>query len=920
MFSFVRKSVANKILIAMVTTILLIMGAEVVVRIYFGTRDRVELIHMAAKELASATYAGIKYPMAMGDAHAIMEQMKDIRRTAEDIELFICDFEQEVVYTTHEEKLKTRLSDIIRNREALKTLDRILVTGEPPESQFEDEAYGRKRFVYFYPILNQQECHHCHGASRKVLGTMAIRMDVERAYQTVVDQRNRTMVLTLFGISLVAMVTWLVVSRFINRPLRDLADKASRFAEGDMEVSCSVRTEDEIGILGKTFNSMVGAVSSARRTLEEEVIRKTTLLNERNRLVNLLEKANRDLRQLDQLKSTFLANMSHELRTPMNSIIGYTDLLIDGVDGPVNPEQAKSLEKIASNSRYLLQLINDILDISKIESGRMKLSSREVDLNLVIESVVSTFKPMLRKKELELTCAVEPGTSRVYGDEDAIRQILVNLLSNAVKFTEGGSISISVRPSERGVEPGASPIFAEIWVEDTGMGIREDDLDTIFDKFVQVDLTTLRQQEGTGLGLSIARGLVALHKGMIWAESEFGKGSRFRFTIPLSREVLEGSSEPLIEKRMADALAEYFGTSVETFLRNPQVAGRQVRCWHYARCGHPSCPAYGSEEARCWLIIGTHCAGLKIASFPEKADFCRGCELVEKIVLGTEADALPGQGESSTTANGSQKTVLAIDDNPDNLDVIRKYLGDEYRVVGLLSGEDAVAKAKSVEPAAITLDILMPGKDGWQVLRELKEDPDTQDMPVIIISILDDRRQAFSLGAAEYITKPMGKEVLLKKLRNLEGRPPVSRILVVDNDTETVRFIGRSLEEAGYEVTVCYNSDDAIRTMGDFRPHMVILSLGLPRESGLDVVEFIKTSEKTRDLALIVLTSREFSEQEVEALNGRIKAIFNKGFLGEEDLAGELKSCIRKVSEGRINEGGTDRGDEGAGSQENPRG
>jgi signal transduction histidine kinase/DNA-binding response OmpR family regulator len=920
MFSFVRKSVANKILIAMVTTILLIMGAEVVVRIYFGTRDRVELIHMAAKELASATYAGIKHPMAVGDAQAIMEQMKDIRRTAEDIELFICDFEQEVVYTTHAEKIGTRLSNTIQNREALKTLDRILVTGEPPESQFEDEAHGRKRFVYFYPILNEQECHHCHGASRKVLGTMAIRMDVERAYQTVTDQRNRTILLTLFGITLVALVTWLVVSRFINHPLRDLAEKARRFAEGDMGVSCPVRTEDEIGILAKTFNGMVEAVSSARRTLEEEVMRKTTLLNERNRLVNLLEKANRELRQLDQLKSTFLANMSHELRTPMNSIIGYTDLLIDGVDGPVNAEQAKSLEKIASNSRYLLQLINDILDISKIESGRMKLSSREVDLNWVIESVVSTFKPMLRKKELELTCSVDPQASRIYGDEDAIRQILVNLLSNAVKFTEEGGIVISARLSERGVKPGEVPLFAEIWVEDTGMGIKEDDLDKIFDKFVQVDLTTLRQQEGTGLGLSIARGLVALHKGMIWAESESGKGSRFRFTIPLSREVLDGSSEPLIESRMADALAEYFGTPVETFLRNPQFAGRQVRCWHYARCGHPSCPAYGSEEARCWLIMGTHCAGLKIASFPEKADFCRGCELVEKIVLGTEGEAFPGQGELSKAAEGSEKTVLAIDDNPDNLDVIRKYLGDEYRVIGLLSGENAVAKAKSVEPAAITLDILMPGKDGWQVLRELKEDPDTQDIPVIIISILDDRRQAFSLGAAEYITKPMAKEVLLKKLRNLEGRTPVSRILVVDNDAETVRFIGRSLEEAGYEVTVCYNSDDAIRTMVDFRPHMVILSLALPRESGLDVVEFIKTSEKTRDLALIVLTSREFSAQEVEALNGRIKAIFNKGFLGEEDLAGELKSCIRKVSEGRFVEGGKDRGGEGAGSKENPRG
>lgn len=906
MFGFIKKSVANKILIAMVTTILLIMGTEVLVRIYFGTRDRVELINIAAKEMASSTYAGIKHPMAMGDAQAIMEQMRDIRSTAEDIEVYITDFEQEVIYTTHEEKLRTRLSDSIQNRSASNALAEILVTGMPPQSQYEDEVSGRKHFVYFFPILNQQECYHCHGASRRVLGTMAIRMNVERAYETVADQRNRTIFLTIFGIPLASLITWLVVNRFIKKPVRDLAEKAKQFADGDMTVSFSGKMEDEIGVLGKTFNYMVGTVSSARRTLEEEIFRKTALLNERTRLITLLEKANRELRQLDQLKSTFLANMSHELRTPMNSIIGYTDLLIDGVDGPVNPEQGKSLEKIATNSRYLLQLINDILDISKIESGKMHLSPKEVDLNWVIESATSAFEPLLKRKQLELSCFVDPEAARVYGDEDAIRQILMNLLSNAVKFTEQGGITVTAKPSERGVEPGEPPVFAEIWVEDTGIGIREEDLDVIFDKFVQVDLTTVRQQEGTGLGLSIARGLVALHKGMIWAKSEYGKGSCFRFTIPISRDILEGSTEPVIEKRMADALAEYFGTPVETFLKNPQYAGRQIRCWHYARCGHPSCPAYGSEEARCWLILGTHCAGLKIASYPEKVDFCKGCELIENIVLKAEAEAevFVGQEEFSSAGKGSEKIVLAVDDNPDNLDIIRKYLGDEYGVVGLLSGENASAKAKTIKPVAITLDILMPGKDGWQVLRELKEDSETQDIPVIIISILDDRRLAFSLGAAEYITKPMAKDVLLKKLRNLEGRTPVNRVLVVDSNAEIVRFIARSLKEAGYEVMANYNSRDAIRTIVDFRPHMVILSLGLPGESGLDVIEFIKSSEETRNIPLIVLTSREFSEQELEALNGRIKAIFNKGFLGEESLAQELKDCIRKVSEGRSDEGG----------------
>ena len=228
---------------------------------------------------------------------------------------------------------------------------------------------------------------------------------------------------------------------------------------------------------------------------------------------------------------------------------------------------------------------------------------------------------------------VDEGASHVYGDEDALKQIFMNLLSNSVKFTREGGITITAKLSQRGVEPGEASIFAEVCVEDTGIGIKEEDLGAIFDKFVQVDLTTVRQHEGTGLGLSIARGLVALHKGMIWATSVYGKGSQFYFTIPLSKGLLESSREPLVEHRMAGALADYFGKPIEAFLKEPEYAGKPLRCWNYVRCGQPNCPAYGSDESRCWLILGTHCAGMKIASYPEKVDFCKGCELIENIIL-----------------------------------------------------------------------------------------------------------------------------------------------------------------------------------------------------------------------------------------------------------------------------------------------
>ncbi len=638
MLGFLKKRLANKILLAIVVTIVLIMGIEIIVRIYFGTRDRIELITMSARELATSTYAGIKHPMEVGDADYILRQLAHIRETVKDLEVFICNFDQDIVYSTHEDKVKTKMADAINNKAALQTLGDMLKTGIESERPFEDHVLGEKYLVYFYPILNQKECHHCHGASRKVLGSMAIRMSAETAYTTVAAQRNRTIFLTFFGISLIITASYFMVNKFIRHPVKILAEQAKRFAEGDMTVSIDIKTQDEIGVFGNTFNYMVERVSLSNKKLEEEITRKTALLNERTRLITLLEKANRELRELDKLKSTFLANMSHELRTPMNAIIGYADLLVDGVDGPINEEQKKSLKKIASNSQNLMRLINDILDMSKIESARIDLRPMELDLKSLFEAVIPAFESQLKQKGLVISYHIDEALSLVYGDEDIIKRVLINLLSNAVKFTNKGGIKIYARPSERGINPGEPAIFAEICVEDTGIGIKEEDLGTIFDKFVQVDLTTLRQYEGTGLGLSIARGLVALHKGMIWATSDYGEGSKFCFTIPLKKEMLDNPETAVIEPRMAKALADYFGKPTETFLKEPEYAGKRIRCWDYVRCGQPSCPAYGVEESRCWLILGTHCVGMKIASYPEKVDFCKGCELIESIILKAEEE------------------------------------------------------------------------------------------------------------------------------------------------------------------------------------------------------------------------------------------------------------------------------------------
>ncbi len=894
MFGLIRKSFANKIMATVIISIVLVMAAEIVLRIYFGTRDRMELVKTLNLDVSGSIYSGITYPMHVGNSEAIKAVLSDVGTKMEDIEAWICSFDQEITWSTHEEKVKTQVADSIHDKEALAALSKALKSGVTPGKAFEVELAGRKTLITIQPILNDEDCYHCHGSSRKVLGGMIVGADVQHAYRTVAAARNRTIVMSVIGISIVIAIIYFMVTRFIRRPVEDLADKAKRFAEGDTSVSVDIKSEDEIGVLGNAFNYMVQRASQFSKRLESEVARKTDLLGERTNLIALLEKANTQLRELDKLKSTFLANMSHELRTPMNSIIGYSDLLIDGVDGPINEEQEKSLGRISNNARHLLQLLNDLLDLSKIEAGKAEIEAEQFNLKGLIDSVIPMFEGMITQKGLSFDFNIEEDLPLVYGDKNKINHVLMNLLSNAIKFTDEGGVTIRARTSDRGIQPGESPMFAEVCVEDTGVGIKDEDLGKIFDKFVQADLSTVRQYDGTGLGLSIARGLIALHNGMIWATSKYGKGSQFYFTIPLKQETLESSAKPIIELRAADDLAEHFGVPVETFLKDPQYAGKPVRCHEYIHCGQSSCPAYDSEDKRCWLILGTHCTGLKIGAYPEKVDFCKSCEVVQKLVLESQ-ESKTAEAELSAEEGITKKTVLAIDDNPDAIDIIRKSLGEDYKIVGLLSGKRAVEKAMETKPVAITLDIMMPKKDGWQVLRELKSTPETRDIPVIVLSIVDNKKLGFSLGAAEYMVKPLDKNFLLKKIRDLEKTGKIQRALVVDSETDTVSLIEHTLQDVGCEVKTTYNSQDAIKLVKSFMPHLIILNLTMPKVNGFDVIEYIKTDENVRHIPLIIITKRDLSEKEKDALDGRLRGILNKDALKEEDLAQELKDRIDEI-------------------------
>ncbi|MBW2164348.1 MAG: response regulator [Deltaproteobacteria bacterium] len=263
-------------------------------------------------------------------------------------------------------------------------------------------------------------------------------------------------------------------------------------------------------------------------------------------------------------------------------------------------------------------------------------------------------------------------------------------------------------------------------------------------------------------------------------------------------------------------------------------------------------------------------------------------------MLDSEASKTAG-AKMSTEKSIKQKTVLAIDDNPESIDIIRKSLGEDYKIVGLLSGKRAVEKAIETRPVAITLDIMMPHKDGWQVLRELKSTPETQNIPVIVLSIVDNKKMGFSLGAAEYMVKPLDKNFLLRKIRDLEKMGKIQRVLVVDSEKDTVSLIEHTLQEIGCQLKTAYNSQDAVKLIQTFVPDLIILNLTMPKVNGFDVIEYIKTDEKVRDIPLIIITKRDLSEKEKDALDGRLRGILNKGALKEEDLLQELKHKIDEM-------------------------
>ena len=506
-----------------------------------------------------------------------------------------------------------------------------------------------------------------------------------------------------------------------------------------------------------------------------------------------LDLRNREVERATLLKSKFLASMSHELRTPLNAIVGFSDLLADETPGELNGKQKRFVNHIKQGSAHLLQLINDILDLSKIEAGQLELRCEDFQLKDALPEVLSTIRPLAMIKNIQIQHKLKTDLS-VHADRVRFKQVLYNLLSNAVKFTpKDGRIDIDC------VEKGNEVCIS---VTDTGIGIRSEDQAVVFEEFRQVEGNTDTGNEGTGLGLAITKRLVEQQGGKISLESEPGKGSRFTFTLPIGSFITSSKSLPV------------------------------------------------------------------------------------------NGSARPN---GAAAGGGRKPLILVVDDEIPARELIASYLESEYRIVMAESGAEVVQKARQLLPDAITLDVLMPGGNGFETLVALQKTPETANIPIIIVSIVDQKQVGFALGAADYLVKPIRKPVLLETIRKhvpLQTDDDAA-ILLVDDDPKTLELLEQTLRSAGYETQSVQSGARALEVLSSKLVSAVLLDLLMPGMDGFEVIRHVREQETLKELPILVMTAKTLAQEEIALLSRETQAQFQKNGSWRQQLIVEVGRVVQ---------------------------
>lgn len=545
----------------------------------------------------------------------------------------------------------------------------------------------------------------------------------------------------------------------------------------------------------------------------------TSLINditERERVKAELRQAKEAAEIANCAKSQFLANMSHELRTPLNAIIGYSEMLQEEAEDLEQEDFIPDLQKIHAAGKHLLGLINDILDLSKIEAGRMELYLETFDISAMAEDVVTTLQPLVDKNNNTLKIQFDNELGSMHADLTKVRQSLFNLLSNACKFTQQGTITLTVSRGRDGDGenfstriqdgesiatsssplPAISPDWITFQVTDTGIGMTPEQMSRLFEAFTQADASTTRQYGGTGLGLAITKKLCQMMGGDVMVESEVGKGSTFTIHLPA-------------------------------------------------------------------------------------------------IVVDPKAQPTPSLPLKSTLAPPGAKTILVIDDDSTVHDLMHRFLSKEgFRVASAFSGEEGLLLAQELQPDAITLDVMMPKMDGWAVLSGLKANPELANIPVIMLTIVDNKNIGYALGASDYLTKPIDRDrlsAILKKYR--DARHPC-RLLLVEDDAPTRDMMRRMLEKEQWTVMEAENGQVALEQIANQVPELILLDLMMPQMDGFTFVNVLQQNEAWRSIPVVILTAKEITAEDRQQLNGYVENILEKEAYTREELLSQVRKLV----------------------------
>jgi len=647
------------------------------------------------------------------------------------------------------------------------------------------------------------------------LGTIYVRADLE-ALQDRLRMYAGVVAAVLMAAFFVSLVFSAILQRFIARPILELAATTKAISEKkDYSVRAELHSRDELGMLTDGFNQMLAsiqereaALSQTNEALKQEIGERIRTQEELTRLNETLEQRvaerTHEAVEANRAKSEFLANMSHELRTPLNSVIGFANILLKNKNKNLYPDDLTFLDRIVANGKHLLSLINQILDLSKIEARKVDLELAPVSLDAMVREVVAQLESQVRGRDVRLLVELPPVVAPFEADAAKLKQVLINLVGNALKFTEKGRVIVRVTADPTTGRP------TRIDVVDTGVGIPQERLGLIFEAFQQADPSTARKFGGTGLGLTISQALCQLMGYRIEVASEINKGSTFRIML--------------------------------------------TRPEH-----QPGAPGADSSTGRPPLKPSTT---------------WHGRPLEEWSGLKT-------------------RVVLVIDDEPDARLLLTHFIeACGYRVITAGSGEEGIRMAREVQPDLITLDLLMPRMDGWQVLSAIKTDPQLAHIPVVVISVVAREKKGTVFGAVEVLQKPVTREELLPVLKRTLGRK-TGKVLVVDDADDDRRLLTSYLAEEEVQIETAVNGQDGLDKIERFAPDLIILDLIMPVMDGVGFLSKIRKDPRYRHVPVIVCTVKELDMEERLRLGQQAQAVLQKTEDMEKDLRRVLRELLR---------------------------